>query len=56
MLIERSNSELVGVVGMLLHCEDGGKAYLEGVRAGVKGLRVFAGEGDLGIAGERSTR
>ena len=34
-LIERSNSELVGVVGMLLHCDEGGRAYLEGVRAGV---------------------
>jgi hypothetical protein len=53
---ERSNSELVGVSGMLLHSDEGGRAYLEGVRAGVYGFSAAFGEGDLGIATERSTR
>jgi hypothetical protein len=34
MVMERSNSELVGVVGMSGHTDDGGRAYWEGVRAG----------------------
>lgn len=41
-LMLRSNSELVGVAGWLRSPEDGGRAYLEGVLAGVRGRGRWA--------------